>query len=214
MPQDSSYIPALSIPALTPYYDASLATIFQEQRFRLPLVAALNVQRGERVLDVGCGTATLTVLLAQHTPAGLVAGLDIDGVMLAAGQRKAAAANAAVALTCGSAGSLPYAAGSFDCAVSSLMFHHLPTAVKLEMLAEVLRVLAPDGRLLILDFGPVGRGPVPNALATLFGGFEEVGDNLAGRVPVFLAAAGFANVTMADAAFGGVLKLYSGVKPR
>jgi SAM-dependent methyltransferase len=94
------------------------------------------------------------------------------------------------------------------------MFHHLPTTVKLEMLAEVLRVLAPDGRLLILDFGPVGRGPVPNALATLFGGFEEVGDNLAGRVPVFLAAAGFANVTMADAAFGGVLKLYSGVKPR
>jgi ubiquinone/menaquinone biosynthesis C-methylase UbiE len=214
MPQDSSYIPALSIPALTPYYDASLATIFQEQRFRLPLVAALNVQRGERVLDVGCGTATLTVLLAQHTPAGLVAGLDIDGVMLAAGQRKAAAANAAVALTCGSAGSLPYAAGSFDCAVSSLMFHHLPTTVKLEMLAEVLRVLAPDGRLLILDFGPVGRGPVPNALATLYGGFEEVGDNLAGRVPVFLAAAGFANVAMADAAFGGVLKLYSGVKPR
>jgi hypothetical protein len=53
MPQNSPFIPALSIPELTPYYDASLATVFQEHRFRLPLVAALNVQHGERLLDVG-----------------------------------------------------------------------------------------------------------------------------------------------------------------
>jgi ubiquinone/menaquinone biosynthesis C-methylase UbiE len=213
MSSEHTYIPALGLPQLTSYYDASLATIFQEQRFRMPLVQALAVQPGERVLDIGCGTGTLSVLLAEHTPAGLVAGLDIDPAILFVAQRKAATAGAAVALTQGSAAVLPYADASFACVASSLMFHHLPTPLKRAMLAEVRRVLAPGGRLRVLDFGPVGQGALAAAAARLFGDFEEVGDNLAGRVPVLLAEAGFADVIVQDIAFGGVIKLYSGRKP-
>lgn len=213
MSHGSAYIPALGLPQLTRYYDASLAVIFQERRFRMPLVAALQVQPGERVLDAGCGTATLSLLIAQNTPAGLVAGIDIDPAMLAAAQYKMAGAGAAVALAVGSAAVLPYAGDSFECVTSSLMFHHLPTVLKLDMLAEVSRVLVPGGRFIILDFGPVGSGMVAETVAALLGGCEEVGDNLAGRVPVFLAEAGFEDVTVSAAAFGGVLKLYRGRKP-
>jgi SAM-dependent methyltransferase len=207
------FIPALRVPQLTRYYDAALATVFQERRFRLPLVQALAVQPGERVLDVGCGTATLSLLIAAHTPAGLVAGIDIDPVMLTAAQRKVAAADAAISLALGSAAELPYAAGSFDCVASSVMLHHLPTAQKHAMLAEVLRLLAPRGRTCVLDFGPFGRGAPASALSRLLGSFEEVGDNLAGRIPTFMREAGFADVAVRDAAFGGVLKLYTGRKP-
>lgn len=208
-----TYIPALGIPQFTRYYDASLATIFQEQRFRMPLVRALAVQPGERVLDIGCGTGTLSLLLAAHTPAGLVAGLDIDPAILYVAQHKVVTAGAAAALTQGSAAALPYAGESFECVASSLMFHHLPAPLKRSMLAEVRRVLVPGGRLHVLDFGPVGQGAVAATVARVFGGFEEVGDNLAGRVPVFLAEAGFADVAVQDVAFGGVIKLYSGRKP-
>lgn len=217
MSQESTYIPALSLPQLTQYYDVSLATIFQEQRFRMPLVRALAVQPGERVLDAGCGTGTLSLLIAAHTPAGLVAGLDIDPAILSVAQRKVAQepalAAASIALVRGSAAVLPYAADSFDCVASSLMFHHLPRPLKRAMLAEVRRVLAPGGRLCILDFGPVGQGAFSAAVAHLFSDFEEVGDNLAGRVPHFLAEAGFRDVSVRDVAFGGVIKLFAARKP-
>lgn len=212
MSPESNYIPALGMPQLTQFYDASLATVFQEQRFRMPLVRALAVQPGERVLDVGCGTGTLSLLIAEQTPAGLVSGIDIDPAILLAAQRKVIG-GAAVALVRGSAAVLPYVDESFDCVASSLMFHHLPAPLKRAMLAEVRRVLRPGGRLHVLDFGPVGQGAVAATVARVFGGFEEVGDNLAGRVPVFLAEAGFADVAVQDVAFGGVIKLYSGRKP-
>lgn len=211
MSPESNYIPALGMPQLTQFYDASLATVFQEQRFRMPLVRALAVQPGERVLDVGCGTGTLSLLIAEQTPAGLVSGIDIDPAILLAAQRKVIG-GAAVALVRGSAAVLPYVDESFDCVASSLMFHHLPAPLKRAMLAEVRRVLRPGGRLHVLDFGPVGQGATAAAIARLFGGFEEVGDNLAGRVPVFLSEIGFVNVAVQDVAFGGVIKLYSGRK--
>lgn len=214
MTHDSSYIPALGIPQLTRYYDASLATIFQERRFRMRLVDALQVQPGEHVLDIGCGTATQSLLTAQNTTAGFVTGIDIDPAMLAVAQTKVAYSGAAIALAEGSAAVLPYAGDTFDCVFSSVMLHHLPTPLKLDMLAEAHRVLTPGGRVVILDFGPVDNGTLASAVSALLGGFEEVGDNLAGRVPDFLVDVGFVNVTVSDAAFGGVLKLYRGEKAR
>ena len=128
MSNDHPYIPALSIDALTRYYDPALATVFQERRFRMPLVEAMHLLPGERVLDIGCGTATLSLLISAHTQAGLIVGLDIDPVMLATAQAKAQQTGAVIHLTRGSADTLPFADGSFDHVVSSLMLHHLETS--------------------------------------------------------------------------------------
>jgi ubiquinone/menaquinone biosynthesis C-methylase UbiE len=214
MAHDHSYVPALSIDALTRFYDPLLATIFQERRFRMPVVNAMHVLPGARVLDIGCGTATLSLLIDQHTAVASVVGLDIDPVMLAMAQAKVQACAAAVYFTDASADTLPYVGGSFDHVVSSMMFHHLATAQKHGMLREAWRVLRPGGMILILDFGPIGRGAVAEGIAAMFGRFEHVNDNLYGRVPAFLREAGFTDAETSDVAFAGLVKLYSGRKPK
>jgi demethylmenaquinone methyltransferase/2-methoxy-6-polyprenyl-1,4-benzoquinol methylase/phosphoethanolamine N-methyltransferase len=50
---------------------------------------------------------------------------------------------------------LSFADQTFDVVVSSLVFHHLPDALKRQALAEIRRVLKPGGRLLLVDLlGP------------------------------------------------------------
>jgi ubiquinone/menaquinone biosynthesis C-methylase UbiE len=213
MSHQQTYVPALGIEQLTPIYDAAMASLFQERSFRMPLVNTMRVLPGQQVLDIGCGTATLSLLIAEQTDAGLVTGLDIDPAMLIVAQRKIAYAHSRVSLGRGSADTLPYADQSFNHVVSSLMFHHLATPQKHAMLAEVWRVLKPGGQLVVMDFGPIGRGAMAQGVAALFGRFEHVNDNLYGRVPTFLGQAGFVEVTVTDVAFAGVIKLYVGRRP-
>ena len=117
---------------------------------------------------------------------------------------------AALFLMRASAGQLPYAGGSFDHVVSSLMLHHLPTPLKAAMLQEAWRVLKPGGGLFVLDVGPFSVEWVARVAAGLFGRFEHVNDNLYGRVPGLLTQAGFVDVQVTDVAFGGLVKLYQG----
>ena len=80
---DNRYIPALSFGWLTPLYDPLLRWAMQEERFKRHLIRQANLQPGHQVLDVGCGTGTLTLLIQQTEPAALVAGLDGDPDILA-----------------------------------------------------------------------------------------------------------------------------------
>jgi ubiquinone/menaquinone biosynthesis C-methylase UbiE len=208
----ASYIPALGHAWLTNVYDPAMATIFQERLFRLPFVSTLDLQPGQRILDIGCGTGTLDFLLRKHAPDLLVVGLDIDPLVLTIAQRKAAQGNAPMPFALASADTLPYANGSFDQVVSSLMFHHLAAPQKAGMLAEARRVLRPGCRLSILDFGPPSASWLATLLTTVADGFEHIDDNLHGRVPKLLRQAGFVDVQVRDIAFGGLIKLYQGCK--
>src|SRR5262245_30838013 len=49
--------------------------------------------------------------------------------------------------------SLPYAAGTFDVVLSTVMLHHLSNDARLKCIGEVRRVLKPGGRFVALDFG-------------------------------------------------------------
>jgi predicted TPR repeat methyltransferase len=57
------YVPALGHDRLTPLYDAVVKWTTPESKFERRLVRQAGVRDGHRVLDLGCGTATLTILV-------------------------------------------------------------------------------------------------------------------------------------------------------
>jgi ubiquinone/menaquinone biosynthesis C-methylase UbiE len=102
---------------------------------------------GCRVLEIGCGTA---LQLRRYRGDGRrLVGLDLDPEMLA---RARVNLGADGALFQGDAGALPFADGSFDLVLGSLMLHEMPTAVRDATMAEARRVLAPGGSVLLVDF--------------------------------------------------------------
>jgi ubiquinone/menaquinone biosynthesis C-methylase UbiE len=137
-------------------YDLLVSTITFgfEGRFREKQLALAKLQPGERVLDVGCGTGTLAIAAKKHVGAnGSVTGVDPAAEMIERASAKAQRAAADVAFRTAAAEELPFANGTFDVVLSSLMLHHLPKETRRAGVKEMLRVLKPGGRLLAIDFG-------------------------------------------------------------
>jgi ubiquinone/menaquinone biosynthesis C-methylase UbiE len=134
-------------------YLAPLMLLGSEGRLNRNVLAALDLQPGQQVLDVGCGTGSLTRMIATH-PSGQP-GLEVIGIDAAARMidvaKKRARHTPNVTFDIVMAESLPYAPHSFDRAVSSLFFHHVDHAAKLASINEMARVLKPGGKALVLD---------------------------------------------------------------
>jgi ubiquinone/menaquinone biosynthesis C-methylase UbiE len=145
------YLPAAGRDLFLPLYDP-ITRLFGFQRALQALVAQAQLEPHHAVLDIGCGTGTLAVLIKRLHPRIGVTGLDPDPRALARAKRKAARARVAVGFERGFAESLPYADAAFDRVFSSMMFHHLGRDQRPAALAEARRVLKPGGRLEFLDF--------------------------------------------------------------
>src|SRR3972149_904967 len=125
MARREKYIPALGHDWLTPLYDPLLRWVMREETFKRRLIAQADIQPGQRVLDLGCGTATLTILIKQVHPDSEVIGVDADVKVLDIGRAKASKAGVDITLDHGMAFQLPYPDRSFDRVLSSLVLHHL-----------------------------------------------------------------------------------------
>jgi ubiquinone/menaquinone biosynthesis C-methylase UbiE len=108
----------------------------------------VNLSVSERVLDIACGTGEFECMVLSENPVQQMVGVDISEEMLAIAQQKLHNSN--VSFQSGSASALPFSAQSFDVIVSASAFHYFddPNAA----LAEVKRVLKPDGKVVILDW--------------------------------------------------------------
>src|ERR1044072_2000786 len=89
------------------------------------LISQANIQHDHSVLDVGCGTGTLVIMLKRQYSTVQVTGLDPDSKALRRAGKKTRRAGVSVQLDQGFADDLPYREASFDRVFSSFMFHHL-----------------------------------------------------------------------------------------
>jgi ubiquinone/menaquinone biosynthesis C-methylase UbiE len=141
-------------------YDLLLGvvTFGREQAFRRRIADLAQLQPGESVLDVGCGTGTLAMVAWQRVgETGSVSGIDPSPQMIDRANRKAVRRGLAIDFQVGVIEQLSFPDQSFDVVLSTFMMHHLPDDLKRRGLAEIARVLKPGGRLLVLDMkGPAG----------------------------------------------------------
>ncbi|HEX6269378.1 MAG TPA: methyltransferase domain-containing protein [Anaerolineales bacterium] len=203
------YIPALGIRALTPFYDLIQRWIVRDTRFKGRLIEQAGIQAGQRVLDLGCGTGTLAIMVKRSQPDAEVIGLDADPQMLRVAAAKAAREAPAIKFDEGMAFSLPYLDGSFDRVLSSLMIHHLKTPDKEGAAREVYRILKSGGQLHVIDFGRP-RTAYGKMVGLFLHGFEEANDNIDGRLPSIFEQAGLKVREVGDymTFFGSLTFLY------
>ncbi len=137
-------------------YLAPLMTLGMDRRYQRQILRSLELSGTERILDVGCGTGTLTRLMADaltDKSHSIVLGIDAASAMIAVARRKAKHIPN-IAFETVLAEDLPFPNESFDRAVSTMFFHHINFDLKRKTLAEIWRTLADGGRAVIVDIVP------------------------------------------------------------
>jgi ubiquinone/menaquinone biosynthesis C-methylase UbiE len=212
-----TYLPAAGHDWSLPLYDP-LVKLLGGDSARRVLLDQADLQPGQRVLEVGCGTGTLLMLLTRAQPALELTGLDPDARALARAKRKADAASVSIQLDRGFSDALPYSDASFDRVFSCFMLHHLDGAdEKVRTLREIRRVLTPGGRLHLLDFVQPEAAHRVNVVARWMHSTHRLEDNTDTRVRSFMDDAGLvAPTTLRRATMFFVLGLayYQAVAPK
>jgi ubiquinone/menaquinone biosynthesis C-methylase UbiE len=192
MESQRSFLPAGGYDLFLPLYDP-FARLIGAERARSVLVDQAALRPHQRVLEVGCGTGSLTVQMKRRHPDVEVVGLDPDRKALARAKRKAERAAVSIQFDQGFADALGYPSASFDRVFSCLMFHHLEHDDKAKMLLEVRRVLKPGGRLELLDLEQPKSGKA-SSLARFFHSAHArhhlMKDNSEDRILAFFTQAG------------------------
>jgi len=187
----------------------------RERRFRERTLAVLNMQPDDQVLDIGCGTGSLTLMIAEHlSPAGHVTGIDAAPKMIGIARKKAGRVGSKAAFAVGVAEHLDFDDASFDIVVNSMFTHHIDHELKQLAFAEMLRVLKPGGLMCTADIDkPTTR------LASLIGWSSryillqpELEDNLRGKLPELIRKANFQDVVLREHVYG-MVSFYTARKP-
>jgi arsenite methyltransferase len=147
-----------------PFLLTSLAMLWGSKVGKLKLrdriLAEVQLQGHEQVLDVGCGRGLMLLGVARHLTTGRAVGIDLwqerdqSGNAITTTEENARRENVAerVELHTGDMRELPFAEGRFDVIVSTFAIHNIPTAEgRLLAIHEIHRVLKPGGRLVLVD---------------------------------------------------------------
>ncbi|MBD2679503.1 MULTISPECIES: class I SAM-dependent methyltransferase [Nostoc] len=179
-----------------------------ESVVRQALIDAVKV-KPRRILDLGCGTGSTTLMLKQAFPEAEVIGLDLSPYMLVRAEDKSRTAGLDIVWRHGNAEKTGFSDASFDLVTASLLFHEIPDTVSLAILRESFRLLVTGGQVLIQD----GNQKTLRQLEWLNDLFEEpyIREYANGSVEANMGAAGFEAVRTQDVWW--INQVTSGIKP-
>ena len=148
---------------ISPRYDLlnRILSLGMDRRWRRQMAAFLNAEKNQTVLDLATGTADVLLALLEVNPNVTKAvGIDLAEKMLEQGRFKIAqkGLEQKIKLLNGDINALPFSDNSFDCVTISFGIRNVPDPKK--VLVQMLRVLRPGGRALILEFSFSSARPV------------------------------------------------------
>jgi ubiquinone/menaquinone biosynthesis C-methylase UbiE len=114
-----------------------LLMLGKQTEYDRQIIALLELEKSDQVLDLGCGTGVLTRKIADRLDAssgGVSVGIDAAAKMIRVARKKRA--SPACRFEVAAAEDLPFENASFDAVVSSLFFHHIPLDLKEKAFAE------------------------------------------------------------------------------
>jgi ubiquinone/menaquinone biosynthesis C-methylase UbiE len=176
---------------IAPWYERCCARLGLAHAFRVRLIEASEIQEGDHVLDMGCGTGRLACLAAFRAgETGRVCGIDAAPNMIRIARVHPMRAAVRPRFELALAEALPFPDASFDVVLASFLLSALPPDLKLAALKEASRVLKPDGRLIVAEIDRptslTGR-----LLGAMLGLSAKLRSHVRGRTDEILKSGGF-----------------------
>jgi ubiquinone/menaquinone biosynthesis C-methylase UbiE len=190
------FIPALGYDWLTKFYDLTIKLTMPEKKFRNKLIEEVKPKSEENILEFGFGTGQNLIIANRVSSKTHFIGLDIDPKVKRIAEYKLTSKSIDIPLVLYDGGKFPFESNTFDKVFSSLVFHQLDTQTKKHCFSEIYRVLKPNGKLTIGDWGK------PKSkfrrylfyIVQLLDGFKTTQANVEGLLPTFILDIGFKNV--------------------
>ncbi|MBE9482542.1 MAG: class I SAM-dependent methyltransferase [Chloroflexi bacterium] len=148
----------------------------QESAFRQMVIDLMDIGGSESVLDVGCGTGRLTLMIAERINGkGNIFGIDLSPQMIEVAKKKANNQGSQVDYRIATSLALPFGNQTFEVVTTSLVYHQLISwQERVKTVSEIWRVLKPGGRYISAEF---------NRLT--LGNMAIIHDSLIRRIPLF-----------------------------
>lgn len=187
---DYKYIPPAHFHILTPLYDFLCILLGLGKKFRKQILTKIPIKETDTVLDVGCGTGILLLMLKEKYPDLHVIGLDPDRKALEIAKKRLDKYSD-IQLINTFAETIPLENNSIDIVLSVLTFHHLPERIKKKAIYEIYRILKTGGKLSIIDFGKIDNWLIRKLF--FFEKRKYFTGNVQGLIIDYLKEAGFKN---------------------
>jgi phospholipid N-methyltransferase len=216
--QDRTFVPALGDHRLSPFYDATVSLMTCERTWRRAFVKQIAPEPRDVILDLGCGTGSLAILLKQTSPSASVYGIDPDPDILTRAEAKARDADVLVHFAKGFAQDTAAIAAGIrpNKIVSSLVLHQMPLTAKRSTILNAFAGLREGGELHVADYGLQNSPLMRFAFRQVqtLDGVVNTQPNADGVLPELMTEAGFAEVkeNVVIPTPTGSISLYSAVK--